>query len=184
MPSKKILEAKQQAVASLVADFKEAKSFVFADARGLTVLKDTEMRAELRKNNVHYQVLKNTTLKIVFKELGIDGLDEVFKGPTAVAYSTEDMIAPAKFMKQFADKNDKLDIKGGILEGATISVEEVNALASIPSREVMYGQVCYALISPVTKLAMLLKAIAEKAEAVGAENAMAVVATKSDEAAE
>ncbi len=183
MPSKKILEAKQQVVASLVAEYKEAKSFVFADARGLTVLKDTEMRADLRKNEIRYQVLKNTTSKLVFKELGIDGLDEMFKGPTAIAYSTEDMIAPAKFMKKYADKYDKLNLKGGILEGATISVEDVNALASIPSKEVLYGQIVYGLISPVTKLAMLLNAIVEKAEAAGAQTAMAVVAA-SEAAAE
>ena len=180
MPSKKILEAKQQVVASLVAEYKEAKSFVFADARGLTVLKDTEMRADLRKNEIRYQVLKNTTSKLVFKELGID---EMFKGPTAIAYSTEDMIAPAKFMKKYADKYDKLNLKGGILEGATISVEDVNALASIPSKEVLYGQIVYGLISPVTKLAMLLNAIVEKAEAAGAQTAMAVVAA-SEAAAE
>lgn len=184
MPSKKILEAKKEVVASLVAEFKEAKSFVFADARGLTVLKDTEMRADLRKNNVHYQVLKNTTSKLVFKELGIDGLDEVFKGPTAIAYSTEDMLAPAKFMKQYADKYDKLDLKGGILEGAAIPVEDVNALASIPSKEVLYGQVCYALISPITKLAVALNAIVEKSETANEQPAMAVVAAASDAVAE
>ena len=182
MPSKKILEAKQGVVSSLVTEFKEAKSFVFADARGLTVLQDTAMRADLRKNNVSYQVIKNTTLQLVFKDLGIEGLEDVFKGPTAVAFSKEDMIAPAKFMKQYADKYDKLNLKGGVLEGKAISIDDVNALASIPSKEVLYGQIVYGLISPITKLAMLLNAIVEKAEAQGATTAAAVVASTSEAA--
>jgi len=162
MPSQKILDAKKKVVAALVADFKDAKSFVFADARGLTVLQDTVMRADLRKNNVKYQVIKNTTLVLVFKELGVEGLEATFKGPTAIAYSKEDMIAPAKFMKQYADKYDKLSLKGGALEGKALSAADVNALASIPSKEVLYAQVAYGLISPIAKLAIALNAIAEK----------------------
>ena len=162
MPSKKILDAKKKVVAALKADFKDAKSFVFADARGLTVLQDTVMRADFRKNNVKYKVIKNTTLALIFKELKVEGLAETFKGPTAIAFSQEDMIAPAKFMKQYADKFDKLSLKGGVLEGQALSIADVNALASVPSKEVLYGQIVYGLISPITKLAMLLNAIAEK----------------------
>lgn len=166
MPSEKILNAKKDVVAALVADFKDAKSFVFVDARGLTVLQDTAMRADFRKNNLKYQVIKNTTLSIVFKDLGVEGAADQFKGPTAIAYSTEDMIAPAKLMKQYADKFDKLSIKGGVLEGKVISAADVEALASIPSKEVLYSQLVYTLISPITKLAMAIKAIAEKSEGV------------------
>ena len=166
MPSEKILNAKKDVVAALVADFKDAKSFVFVDARGLTVLQDTAMRADFRKNNLKFQVIKNTTLSIVFKDLGVEGAADQFKGPTAIAYSTEDMIAPAKLMKQYADKFDKLSIKGGVLEGKVISAADVEALASIPSKEVLYSQLVYTLISPITKLAMAIKAIAEKSEGV------------------
>ena len=166
MPSEKILHAKKDIVAALVADFKNAQSFVFVDARGLTVLQDTAMRADLRKNNVKYQVIKNTTLSIIFKELGIEGAADHFKGPTAIAFSTEDMIAPAKLMKQYADKFDKLSIKGGVLEGKAISTADVEALASVPSKEVLYSQLVYTLISPITTLAMAVTAIAEKSEGV------------------
>jgi large subunit ribosomal protein L10 len=183
MPSQKILDAKKQVVAALAADFKDAKSFVFADARGLTVLQDTAMRAELRKSNIKYQVIKNTTSAIIFKELGVEGLEATFKGPTAIAYSTEDMIAPAKYMKQFADKFDKFSLKGGVLEGKAISAADVNALASIPPREVLYGQLVYTLISPITKLAVALNAIAEK-NGAGAQPELAVVASSSETAAE
>ena len=167
MPSEKILEAKKKIVADLVADYKEAQSFVFVDARGLTVEQDTALRTEMRKNGVSYKVVKNTTLNLVFKELGIEGLDEMFKGPTAVAYSTEDMMAPAKVSKKFADDFEKLTIKGGIIEGKVATVAEVEALAAVPSKDVLLSQIVYALLFPITKLAMLTKATAEKLEAEG-----------------
>ena len=151
----------------LVADYKEALSFVFVDARGLTVEQDTALRSEMRKNGVVYKVVKNTTLNLVFKELGIEGLDEMFKGPTAVAYSKEDMMAPAKVSKKFADDFEKLDIKGGIIEGKVATVAEVEALAAVPSKDVLLSQIVYALLFPITKLAMLTKATAEKLEAEG-----------------
>ena len=167
MPSEKILEAKKKIVADLVASYKEAQSFVFVDARGLTVEQDTALRTEMRKNGVGYKVVKNTTLNLVFKELGIEGLDEMFKGPTAVAYSTEDMMAPAKVSKKFADDFEKLSIKGGIIEGKVATVAEVEALAAVPSKDVLLSQIVYALLFPITKLAMLTKATAEKLEAEG-----------------
>ncbi|HOO61674.1 MAG TPA: 50S ribosomal protein L10 [Bacillota bacterium] len=167
MPSQKILDAKKQVVSNLVAEYKNAQSFVFVDARGLTVEEDTAMRAEFRKNNVKYNVLKNTTLSITFKELGVEGLDEDFKGPTAIAYSTEDLIAPAKIAKQYADKYEKMTIKGGVIENKRASVDEVNTLASIPTKEVLCGQIVYGMLFPITKLAMLVKAVAEKQEANG-----------------
>lgn len=167
MPSEKILEAKKKIVADLVASYKEAQSFVFVDARGLTVEQDTALRTEMRKNGVNYKVVKNTTLNLVFKELGIEGLDEMFKGPTAVAYSTEDMMAPAKVSKKFADDFEKLTIKGGIIEGKVATVAEVEALAAVPSKDVLLSQIVYALLFPITKLAMLTKATAEKLEAEG-----------------
>jgi len=167
MPSQKILDAKKKMVAGLVSDYQNAKSFVFADARGLKVSTDTEMRADLRKNNVSYKVIKNTTATLIFKELGIKGLEDILKGPTAIAYSTEDAIVPAKILKQYADKFDKLKLKGGVIEGKVASADEVKVLARIPGKEVLYGQIAYGLLFPMTKLAMLLKAAAEKIEAEG-----------------
>ena len=185
MPSEKILEAKKQVVAELVESYKNAQSFVFVDARGLTVEQDTAFRNELRKNAVNYKVVKNTTLNLVFKELGIEGLDEMFKGPTAVAYSTEDLIAPAKVVKKFADDFEKLNIKGGIIEGKVATIAEVEALAAVPSKDVLLSQIVYALLFPFTKLAMLTKAVAEKLESEGgvAPEAKAEEAAPAEEAA-
>ncbi len=184
MPSEKILEAKKKIVADLVANYKEAQSFVFVDARGLTVEQDTALRSEMRKNGVCYKVVKNTTLNLVFKELGIEGLDDMFKGPTAVAYSKEDMMAPAKVSKKFADDFEKLTIKGGIIEGKVATVAEVEALAAVPSKDVLLSQIVYALLFPITKLAMLTKAAAEKLEAEGGVAAPAEAAPAEEAPAE
>ncbi|MCR5529571.1 MAG: 50S ribosomal protein L10 [Saccharofermentans sp.] len=191
MPSEKILAAKKQVVADLVESFKGAATFVFASSRGLTVAQDTELRNELRKNGVKFQVVKNTTLRLVFKELGIEGLDEMFKGPTTVAYS-EDVIAPAKVLSKFAEEYEPLEIKGGIVEGRFADKAEIDALAKVPDKETLYSQVVYGLLFPFTKLAMLVKAVAEKAqeesgapaEAPVAEEAPAEAAPAEEAAAE
>jgi len=166
MASEKILSAKKQVVADLVASFKDAKTFVFVSARGLTVEQDTNMRAELRAAGVKYQVIKNTMLKLAFKELGIEGLDETFEGPTAVAYS-EDIIAPAKVIAKFAEQFEPLEIKSGIIDGKVSTKEEVLELSKVPDTQTLYSQVVFGLLFPFTKLAMLVKAVAEKAEENG-----------------
>ena len=176
MPSQKILEKKQEIVSSLVEDFKDAVSFVFVDARGLTVSQDTQMRADLRKSEVKYQVIKNTTSKFVFDALEISGLEEVLKGPTAIAYSKKDIVLPAKVLSDFAKKYDKLDVKSGILEGKVISADDVKALAKIPGRDVLYTQIAYGLNGPITKLAMLLDALRVKLESGDAAEESAVEA--------
>ena len=191
MPSEKILAAKKQVVADLVAQYKDAATFVFASSRGLTVEQDTNLRNELRKNGVKFQVVKNTTLRLVFKELGIDGLDDMLKGPTAVAFS-DDVIAPAKVLSKFAEEYEPLEIKGGIVEGRFADKAEIDALAKVPDKETLYSQVVYGLLFPFTKLAMLVKAVAEKAqeesgapaEAPVAEEAPAEAAPAEEAAAE
>lgn len=162
MPSKKVLAAKQEIVAGLTQEFKQAQSIVFADYRGLTVEQDTAMRTALRAAGVKYQVVKNTLSGRAMKDAGIAGLDEMLKGPTAIAYSTEDVIVTAKVVKEYADKFDKLTIKGGVFEGKAINVSEVNSLASIPSKDVLYGQLVFTLISPITKLAIALNEICKQ----------------------
>lgn len=182
MPSKKALETKQKFVADLAADFKDAQSIVFADYLGLTVEQDTTMRAALRKADVEYQVVKNTLSSRALKEAGFDGMDAFLAGPTAIAYSKKDMIIPAKTIKEYADKFDKFTIKGGMLEGKAISADEVNSLAKIPGRDVLYGQLVFTLVSPIASLAIVLNAIREKMD--GGSSADAEAATDSETAAE
>jgi large subunit ribosomal protein L10 len=172
MPSEKILAAKQQRVEDLASALKGATTYVFVATRGLTVAQDTEMRAELRKNGVKFEVIKNTVLRRVFADLGFEGLDEVFKGPTAVGYS-DDIIAPAKVLAKFSEDFEPMEIKGGIIDGKVASVNEVMALAKVPDPTTLQTQVAYSLLFPFTKLAMLVKAVAEKKQEEGGEAAPA-----------
>jgi large subunit ribosomal protein L10 len=162
MPAKKILEAKQEVVKGLVAELRSAKTLVVADYRGLTVEQDTKLRVDLRKAGITYKVVKNTLASIAAKDAGLEGLAPMLSGPSAIAYSTTDEVAPAKVLKEFADKNDKYKIRGGVMNGSMLSLDEVKALAAIPPKEVLYAKVVFTLISPITKLAMVLAAIAEK----------------------
>ena len=168
MPSEKILAAKQQRVEDLTSELKGATTYVFVATRGLTVAQDTEMRSELRKNGVKFEVIKNTVLRRVFAELGFDGLDEVFKGPTAVGYSN-DIIAPAKVLAKYSKDIEPMEIKGGIIDGKVASLDEVMALSQVPDPTTLQTQVAYSLLFPFTKLAMLVKAVAEKKQEEGGE---------------
>ena len=168
MPSEKILAAKQQRVEDLTSELKGATTYVFVATRGLTVAQDTEMRSELRKNGVKFEVIKNTVLRRVFAELGFEGLDDVFKGPTAVGYSN-DIIAPAKILAKYSKDIEPMEIKGGIIDGKVASLDEVMALSQVPDPTTLQTQVAYSLLFPFTKLAMLVKAVAEKKQEEGGE---------------
>ena len=170
MPSEKILAAKQQRVEDLVSELKGATTYVFVATRGLTVAQDTEMRAELRKAGVKFEVIKNTVLRRVFAELGFEGLDEVFQGPTAVGYSN-DIIAPAKVLAKYSEDFEPMEIKGGIIDGKVATVAEIVALSKVPDPTTLQTQVAYSLLFPFTKLAMLVKAVAEKKQEEGGEAA-------------
>ena len=172
MPSEKILAAKQQRVEDLVSELKGATTYVFVATRGLTVAQDTEMRAELRKAGVKFAVIKNTVLRRVFAELGFEGLDELFQGPTAVGYS-EDIIAPAKILAKYSEDFEPMEIKGGIIDGKVATVAEIVALSKVPDPATLQTQVAYSLLFPFTKLAMLVKAVAEKKQEEGGEAAPA-----------
>ena len=170
MPSEKILASKQQNVAELAEAMKGAACYVFVSTRGLTVEQDTKLRAELRGAGVKFQVIKNTTLKRVFKELGIDGVESMFEGPTAVGCSDEST-ALARSLAKYAEDIEPMEIKGGIIDGKVASVAEVIALSKVPDVDTLRTQVAYSLLFPFTKLAMLVKAVAEKKQEEGGEAA-------------
>lgn len=174
MPSTKVLNEKKEIVAGLTKEFASAKTIVLAEYLGLTVAQDTAMRASLRKAGIHYKVVKNTLSVRAMKDAGIEGTDTLLTGPIAIAYSTDDVVAPAKALKEYADKFEKFKIRGGVMEGKVISLAEVVRLASIPPRQVLYGQVVSGLISPIAGLAMILNAIAEKANEQGADSVAAL----------
>ena len=161
MPSAKILESKKTAVANLVEELKGAAAGVIVDYRGLTVEEDTELRTKFRAAGVKYTVVKNSILGFAAKEVGLEGLDEVLHGPTALAYHTEDMVAPAKVFSDFVKDHEIVSFKSGFMEGKVMSLDEVKVLASTPSKETLIAKMMGSLQSPVSGLVRLLNTIVE-----------------------
>ena len=159
------LEAKKVIVEEIKDKINKAVSLTFVDYRGLTVEEDTKMRAELRKANVEYKVYKNRLLLKALEELGMTGYADILEGTTAVAFGMHDEVSAPKILVDTAEKTKKMQIKGGILNGARIDAKMVETLAKIPSKEVLISKLLYLLQSPVRKCAIALNAIAEKKEA-------------------
>ena len=164
MPSAKVLESKKEIVANLVERLQAAQAGVIADYRGLTVAQDTELRSKLREAGVEYTIVKNTLLNFAAKEVGLEELEPVLHGPTALATSDSDLVASAKVLVDFAKSNEQLEIKGGFVEGKVISVDEVKVYASIPNKETLIAKMMGSLQSPIASLVRTLDAIAKKDE--------------------
>ncbi|KRO18023.1 ribosomal protein L10 [Lacticaseibacillus saniviri JCM 17471 = DSM 24301] len=159
--SEKIIAQKAEIVKGVSEQFKNAASVVVVDYRGLTVAEVTDLRKELRDNGVKMEVIKNTYLRRAADANGYEALDEVFAGPTAVAFSDEDVVAPARIMAKYADQFDALEIKGGIIEGKVASLEEIMALAKLPDRDGMLSMLLSVLQAPVRNVAYAVKAVAD-----------------------
>lgn len=157
-----IMKAKEQIVSEYAEKISKAKSFVVVDYRGLTVAEDTELRKELRSNNVEYKVVKNRLTLRAMEKAGYTGLDKEFEGPTALAISYDDAVAPAKVLVGYAKKNNKLEVKAGMVEGKVMDVNGINSVASIPSKPVLVAQLLGMLQTPVRGLAVVLSEIAKK----------------------
>lgn len=162
--SQAIIEVKAKLVDEVSDKIKEAASVVVVDYRGLTVAEVTSLRKQLRDNGVEMKVIKNSILRRAAEQAGLEGLGEVFTGPTAVAFSNEDVVAPAKIMADFAKEAPALEIKGGIIEGKVASLEQIVALAKLPNREGLLSMLLSVLQAPVRNVAYAIKAVAEKKE--------------------
>jgi large subunit ribosomal protein L10 len=156
------VELKQPVVAEISAGIANAQSVVLVDYRGLTVEQDTELRKKLREAGVSYKVYKNTMMNFAFKGTEFEGLAPYLNGPSAMAYSSEDATAPARVLAEFAKKASKLEIKAGVVEGTVYDAKGMEAIANIPSREVLIGRLLGSMQSPITNFARVLKQIAEK----------------------
>ena len=161
MPSANVLEQKKQIVADLIETFKSSQAGVLVDYRGLTVEEDTNLRRKLREAGVEYKVVKNTLTRFAAKEVGLDGLDEPLNGPTSLAVSKDDPVAPAKVIAEFAKENECLKIKAGFLDGAVISLEEVTKLAKTPSRDTLIANIMGSLNAPISNLVRTLQALVD-----------------------
>ena len=156
------IELKQPVVAEISEGIKDAKSVVLVDYRGLTVEQDTELRKQLRAAGVSYKVYKNTMMNFAFKGTDFEQLAPYLNGPSAMAYSTEDATAPARVLAEFAKKADKLEIKAGVVEGTAYDAKGMQAIASIPSREVLISRLLGSMQSPITNFARVMNQLAEK----------------------
>ncbi len=132
------------------------------------VVEVTELRKQLREANVEFKVYKNTMTRRAVEQAELDGLNDFLTGPNAIAFSTEDVVAPAKVLNEFAKKHEALEIKAGVIEGKVSTVEEVKALAELPSREGLLSMLLSVLQAPVRNLALATKAVAEQKEEQGA----------------
>ncbi len=156
------LKAKEAEVAEIQEKLQKSQSVMFLDYRGLTVSEVTELRNKMRAAGVEYKVIKNTMMRRAAREAGVEGLDEILEGPTAVAFGYEDPVAPAKILVDFIENAKKTQLKGGVLAGRAMSQAEIKDLASLPSKEQLLAKLMGSLNAPVTGLVMALSGIPRK----------------------
>ena len=165
MASEKIIAQKEKAVEELAAKIKEAKIVLLTDYRGISVEDVTTLRADLRKNDSEYKVIKNNITRRALDKCGYEGLDELLVGPTAVVMNNEDYLEAAKTIYNFSKDNDFYKIKGGIIEGKVMSAEEIITLAKLPSKETLIGMLAGALLGNISKFAVALDQVRVQKEA-------------------
>ncbi|MHA8137898.1 50S ribosomal protein L10 [Lactobacillaceae bacterium Scapto_B20] len=158
---KDVLAAKEEQVENFTKKLQDANSAIVVNYRGLDVASVTDLRKQLRDAGVSFNVIKNNVISRAAEKAGYEELKDVFTGPTAVAFSDEDPIAPAKILKNFADNNDALVIKGGMIENKVASLDDINTFASLPSREELLATLANVLQAPIRNVAYGVKAIAD-----------------------
>ena len=163
--SEAAISAKSEIVSQIKDKLSRAKSVVIVDYRGLTVSEVTELRNNMRAAGVEYKVLKNTMMSRACEELGITGVEEHLSGPIAFCFGYDDPVSAPKIMKEFAEKVNKTEIKGGIMDNAAIDNKVVEKLASTPSKEVLLTRLMWSITGSVRSLAIGLNAVKEKMEA-------------------
>jgi large subunit ribosomal protein L10 len=162
------IETKKVIVDEIADKLKAAKTTVFVDYRGLNVSEVTELRKQLREAGIEFKVYKNSLTRRAAEASELAGLNDALTGPNAIAFSNEDVVAPAKILNDFAKKHEALEIKAGIIEGTVATVEEVKALAELPSREGLLSMLLSVLQAPIRNLALATKAVADQKEEQGA----------------
>ena len=169
--SKAAIAEKENLVNAFADELKDAKAILVINYLGLTVEEVTNMRKELRDNDVKMRVIKNTYLKRAAAKAGIEGLDDTFVGPTAVIYTdnADDVTEPARIVSKYEDDFDVIEIKGGMLEGRLTSKDEIKELAAIPGREGLLSMLVSVLQAPIRDFAYAVKAVAESKDEDSAE---------------
>jgi large subunit ribosomal protein L10 len=151
-------EEKQQTIDSLNEQFRSIQSAFLIDYRGVKVVEATELRRKIREIDGCYVVVKNTLASLAAKQTELEKLESHFQGPTAIAYHQQDVVGLAKVLNEINKSNPNFQFKAALVEGKVVSPEEIKALASMPSREVLLSKLAFLLKAPLQKLGMVLKA--------------------------
>ncbi|WP_281884000.1 50S ribosomal protein L10 [Paenibacillus sp. YYML68] len=169
MANAKIIEQKAAQASEVSEKLKTNSCTIVADYRGLNVAEVTELRKQLREAGIEFQVIKNTVVRRATASAELTELDSYLTGPTAIAFSKDDIIAPAKILTGFAKKHEALEVKGGVVEGKVVGYDQLKALADLPSREGLLSMLLSVLQAPMRNFALAVKAVADKQEEGGAQ---------------
>ena len=156
------LESKKEIVVKLQDKFSQAKLVVLTDYKGLNVAAINELRAKLKEAGVDYQVVKNTLLRRAAEGTPVEEISDSFIGPSAVALSLEDPVAPAKVLVDFSKANEKLEVKIGIMEGKVLDAGAIKALSALPSQEVLLAKLLSVMIAVPTGVVTVLNEVPAK----------------------
>ena len=158
------IKAKSALVEEIATKLKDAQSAVIVEYRGLSVAEVTELRRNLRDEDVEFKVYKNTLVRRATESTGYEELNAQLTGPNAIAFGHSDAVAPARVLAKFAKDHEALVIKAGVVEGKVLDVEEIKEISKLPNREGMYSMLLGMLQAPVSKFARVVKAVAEAKE--------------------
>ena len=183
MPSAVILAQKQAIVADLAEQLKNSPAGVVVNYQGITVDADTKMRKALREAGVKYTVMKNSLTGRACEEVGMGEMKQYLSGMTAIAIATDDAIAPAKILKEYAEKIESFQILAGYLDGAVVDKATVEKLADIPSKEILIAKLLGSIKSPLYSFAYAIQAVVDKNGTDSAEEAAPAAAEAATEAA-
>lgn len=158
-----VLEQKKKLVDEIADKFKESQTSIVVDYRGLDVAAVTELRKQLREEGVELHVYKNTMTRRAADAVELE-LNDVLVGPNAIAFSKDDVIAPARILNNFAKENEALEIKGGVIEGKVATLEQIKELADLPNYEGMVSMLLSVLQAPIRNFAYAVKSVADQKE--------------------
>ncbi|PAV27912.1 50S ribosomal protein L10 [Virgibacillus profundi] len=159
-----IIEKKKQVVDEIADKFRASQSSVVVDYRGLDVAQVTELRKQLRDEGIDFKVYKNTMTRRAVEAAELTELNDTLVGPTAIAFGSDDVVAPARIINGFAKQNDALEIKGGVIEGKVATLEQIKELADLPNYDGMVSMLLSVLQAPIRNFAYATKAISEQKE--------------------
>ncbi|MEE1186606.1 MAG: 50S ribosomal protein L10 [Acutalibacteraceae bacterium] len=159
-----VLEQKKAVVAALSERISNSCVGVIVDYKGITVADDTALRKELREAGVEYTVVKNTLLSRAIADTDLSSISSVLEGTTALATSTDDYTAAARILCKFADTHENFSVKAGYLDGEAVSVDTINEIGKLPTKDVLLATVCSAFQAPIAAFARVIQAVVDKDE--------------------